>query len=241
MKRFYLVIFWCAVFLLLFIYYGFSSGNFVYTFYFLVFFLPVIIATSYVFNDLLVSKYLVQKRYGRFALYTFYLFVISLDLEFLLVFLAFLVMSIYDFENMHLIIDQFKSMPLLMYMVVLLYSFVSVISGMQQQAGQVQAADYIMVRSDRKNRKVLLNKIRYIESMSDYIRIYLYEGEIIHTRETISAMEQQLGNSFLRIHRSFLVSKDAISAFNREVVTVKDQELPISRTYRKKVIEALHS
>ena len=104
---------------------------------------------------------------------------------------------------------------------------------------ETETADFMFVRSDRRMLKVDFEAILYVESYSDYIKIHL-ANETIVTRETISAIEAKLpSNTFLRIHRSFIVSLHFITSFTNEHVTIKDKSLPISRSYKKDVLALL--
>jgi DNA-binding LytR/AlgR family response regulator len=99
--------------------------------------------------------------------------------------------------------------------------------------------DFIFVRSERKMVKINFDEILYVESLSDYIKIFT-KGKTVITRETISNMEAKLPNSrFLRIHRSFLVGIDKIDTYTNEFVEVNKEELPISRTYKESVLQKL--
>ena len=100
-------------------------------------------------------------------------------------------------------------------------------------------SDYLFVRSDRKMVKINFDEILYIESLSDYIKIFTNKKTVI-TRETISNMEAKLPNSkFLRIHRSFLIAIEKIETYTNEFVEVNKEELPISRTYKESVLQKL--
>lgn len=91
---------------------------------------------------------------------------------------------------------------------------------------------FIYVRSDRKNFKVNLDDILFIESLKDYIKVVTKEKTFI-TRQSISSLEQSLpNNSFLRIHRSFIVSMSKIKSFTSNLIQIAGHELPISRSYR---------
>ena len=59
------------------------------------------------------------------------------------------------------------------------------------------------------------------------------------SKEKISHMEEYLPEGFIRIHRSFIVNRSKISTFSREHVVVGGMELPVSRSYKKEVLEAL--
>lgn len=101
--------------------------------------------------------------------------------------------------------------------------------------------DFIFVRSDRKMIKINFNEILFIESLSDYIKIYIL-GKVIITRETITNMEAKLPKSiFLRIHRSFIISIPKIESYTNEFVEITKRALPISRTYKNSVLQKLNS
>ncbi|MDH7912456.1 LytTR family DNA-binding domain-containing protein [Winogradskyella sp. SYSU M77433] len=99
---------------------------------------------------------------------------------------------------------------------------------------------FIFVRADRKMIKIDFDSILYIESYSDYIKIHLDNQDTIVTRETISAIEAKLpNNSFLRIHRSFIICLEKIQSFTNEHITINRKALPISRSYKKDVLKTL--
>ena len=91
---------------------------------------------------------------------------------------------------------------------------------------------FIYVKSDKKNVRVLLKEILFIESVKDYIKIHLLTGISIITQMQISAIEQRLPESFLRIHRSFIVSKDKITAYTQHDLEIGKHQIPIGRSYK---------
>ena len=99
--------------------------------------------------------------------------------------------------------------------------------------------DFMFVRSDRKMVKIDFNAILYIESLSDYLKIFTKE-KIIVIRETISSLEEKLpSKKFIRIHRSFIVSFKNISSYTNEFIEVNQKALPISRSYKESVLQKL--
>lgn len=102
-----------------------------------------------------------------------------------------------------------------------------------------EKSDSFFVRSDRKMIKIDISEIRYIESLSDYIKIHLAD-KIVVTRETLSNIETKLPHGdFLRIHRSYIVSIAGIESFTHEYVMVSKHELPISRSHKEEVLQRL--
>ena len=104
-----------------------------------------------------------------------------------------------------------------------------------------EANDFIFVRSDRKMIKINFFEINYIESFSDYLKIYLSD-KIIITRETITNIEAKLPKrDFIRIHRSFIVSISKIESFTNEFIEMNKKAIPISRSYKKDVMNRLEN
>ncbi|KGL61900.1 LytR/AlgR family response regulator transcription factor [Polaribacter sp. Hel1_85] len=99
--------------------------------------------------------------------------------------------------------------------------------------------NYIFVRSDRKMVKVVFDEILYVESLSDYIKIYTKENVLV-TRETISNLEMKLPSlQFLRIHRSYIINIDKTDSYTNEFIEINKNAIPISRTYKENVLKKL--
>ncbi len=103
----------------------------------------------------------------------------------------------------------------------------------------VEKSDFFFVRADRKMVKIDFADIRFVESLSDYIKIHLVNGSVV-TRETISNIEAKLPHKqFLRVHRSFIVAIARIDSFTNEYIEMASQEIPISRSYKSEVLVRL--
>ena len=99
--------------------------------------------------------------------------------------------------------------------------------------------DFMFVRSERKMVKVDFNSILYVESLSDYVKIFTTEKTIV-IRETITSLEQKLPSKyFLRIHRSFIISFKNITSYTNEHIEIHKKALPISRGYKESVLQKL--
>jgi DNA-binding LytR/AlgR family response regulator len=99
--------------------------------------------------------------------------------------------------------------------------------------------DFIWVRADRKNVKIFIESIKYIEGLKDYVKIY-QGNDVVISKVPLKKMEELLpSEKFLRIHRSFLVSIDKISAFNNEDVEIGKVIIPIGRIYKDSVLTVL--
>ena len=90
---------------------------------------------------------------------------------------------------------------------------------------------FIYVKSEKKNVKILLKDILFIESLKDYIKIHTID-KMIMTQVPISTIEQRLPDNFLRIHRSFIVAKDKITAYTQHDLEIGKFQIPIGRNYK---------
>ncbi len=95
------------------------------------------------------------------------------------------------------------------------------------------ASGFIYFRSDRKMVKLFYDEILYIESIKDYIKIVREGNAPLLVKQSISSTEELLPpNLFLRIHRSFIVALQKISAFTNNDVEIQRIEIPIGRLYK---------
>ncbi len=98
---------------------------------------------------------------------------------------------------------------------------------------------FIYVKENKRVIKVYLNEILYIEGLSEYVQIHTDRKKII-TKTSMTNLEEKLpADGFLRIHKSFIVSLSRIEAFTSTTIEVPGKELPIGRSYKNSVLNAL--
>lgn len=101
-----------------------------------------------------------------------------------------------------------------------------------------EESGYIYVNSNRKFIKIAFDQVLYIESLKDYLRIHTLETKIT-TKEKISRFIEKLPDHFIRIHRSFIVNTQQITAFTNHDVEINGHEIPIGISYKKMVFDFL--
>ena len=108
--------------------------------------------------------------------------------------------------------------------------------------------DRVVVKDRHKIHIITVDKIRYIESLDDYVMIYTQEGRHMK-QKTMKYFETYLDpKNFIRIHRSFIVQVDNIAEIQQYekdsyVVILKDKDktkLKVSKTGYKKIKDVLH-
>ena len=100
----------------------------------------------------------------------------------------------------------------------------------------VEEEGFVYVRANRKMVKVKYSEILYIESMKDYVRIMLKQEKPLLVKQSISSMEDMLpSNLFIRIHRSYIVAIQNVTAFTNQDVEIGGTEIPIGRFYSQQI------
>ncbi|PLB85202.1 DNA-binding response regulator [Dysgonamonadaceae bacterium] len=103
--------------------------------------------------------------------------------------------------------------------------------------------DYIFIKSKGKLLKIYYMDILYIESIGDYVKIYLNKTKSILIKDSLKHLEETLPNNFfIRIHRSYIVPISKIRAIEYKKVIIGDNlSLPISNSYYNALYDTLVS
>lgn len=103
----------------------------------------------------------------------------------------------------------------------------------------IEDENFIFVKSNLKNRKVFLNKLKYIEALGDYVK-FVTEKDTFVVLATMKSFETQLPpEQFLRIHKSYIVNLEKVERYNSKNIEIDKQQIPLSRHKKSNLIEAL--
>ena len=94
--------------------------------------------------------------------------------------------------------------------------------------------DSLFLKTDYRIVKVSIPDIRYVEAMSEYLKVWI-EGETkpIITLLSMKKMQEHLPNYFMRIHRSYIINLNKIQEVNKNrVIMDSDTYLPIGDLYK---------
>jgi DNA-binding LytR/AlgR family response regulator len=100
----------------------------------------------------------------------------------------------------------------------------------------------IYIKSEGMSYPVLLSEIEYCEAMKNYTKVILSNGKILKPLVAFSKMEQDLlkeSDDFLRVHRSFLISKKHITAVKNASVIVGNNEVPVGKQFRDAYLQSI--
>ncbi len=95
--------------------------------------------------------------------------------------------------------------------------------------------EYLSVKADYKVTLVRISDIVYIESEGEYVRMHLADGSTITTLFRLKNMEATLpSDSFMRVHRSYIVNLRAIRSYIKGRIYLNDTDyVPIGENYKE--------
>lgn len=97
-----------------------------------------------------------------------------------------------------------------------------------------ESGNVLIIRADKKTWPVKTGDILLIESAGDYVTIHTKVRKIT-AYGTMREMESQLPSNFLRVHKSWIVSRTAIEYMEGNTLMVHGIQIPIGKTYRDPV------
>jgi DNA-binding LytR/AlgR family response regulator len=104
-------------------------------------------------------------------------------------------------------------------------------------AAPAEPADYFFINVDYSLLKIVFSDIAWIEGLKDYVKIHFNNNDKpVVARLGMKTLEEQLPAAlFLRIHKSYIVSKSAITSIRKNSVFIKAMELPVGDNYKEAV------
>lgn len=107
------------------------------------------------------------------------------------------------------------------------------------QNKQVQSdrnVQFITVKSEYKIMNLAVDRIVYIESKDDYVKLFLNDGKFLMSKITTRGMLSKLPERlFIQIHRSYIVNKNYIQSVSATQLTIEQKEFPIGKKFKENV------
>ena len=107
---------------------------------------------------------------------------------------------------------------------------------------RMKKGQQLLIREEGEEILLDIGRILYLEAQNQYIRISTDDGDHL-VRYNISDYEKELAQyGFFRIHRSYIVSLRRVKKLGKaEVITDRDDRLPVSRGNMQALKEALYA
>ena len=99
--------------------------------------------------------------------------------------------------------------------------------------------DYHFFNVDKRQVKVYLDDILFIESLKDYVKIHTANHHLV-TKLQIGELESLLSSKpMLRVHKSYIINVNKITAYSANSIEIGQHQIPIGRTYKELIMQHL--
>jgi DNA-binding LytR/AlgR family response regulator len=98
--------------------------------------------------------------------------------------------------------------------------------------GSVDKKD-MYVKSEGRFVRVLFEDLTTVQTLGDYVTLFMKNGEKLVVHSTLSAMALKLPDSvFMKVHRSYIVNLSFIKDIEDHSLLINKSVIPVSRAYR---------
>ena len=107
----------------------------------------------------------------------------------------------------------------------------------------VKEGEYIFIKSNLKKRKVFIDDIKWIEALGDYVKVFTIDNNYVvlstMNSELMKKIKELPEKQFLRVHKSYIVNLKKIERFDSKHIEIAGMNIPLSRTKKTILAEAL--
>lgn len=105
------------------------------------------------------------------------------------------------------------------------------------RASSLPAPDFFFIKCDHVFEKVHFNDVLYIEAMQNYCILHTPARKLI-AYITLTGLEDKLPLAkFMKVHKSFIVSLDKITALDGNDLFIGKAQIPVSRNLKDEVMQ----
>ena len=119
--------------------------------------------------------------------------------------------------------------------------FLKAVNKVEERLKKELDSGHIAIKADKKIYKIKFDDIKYLEAMGDYVKVFTINETLI-THQTMKNLEELLPSGlFIRIHKSFIISFNAINFIEGNQVKINDQMLPIGASFKDELLKRFRS
>lgn len=96
--------------------------------------------------------------------------------------------------------------------------------------------DYFFVKSEYKLLKVYFKDVLYFEGLRDYVAVHTKLCKLL-TLQSMKSFEQNLPDSFVRVHKSYIINTDEITSVASNKLLMGKTVIPIGSVYAQNIKE----
>lgn len=224
------VIFWVFYYLLFSLIWA-MDGNYYRSFGLEFVLMPLRIAASYITIYYLIPRYL---RYGEVIRFGVYYFLTIMLAGFLQRLFMYYFYELFFYENVKNVVELgsiVRSITLINTTVL----FLSAIKIYQYWRDEIEKNDglneeLVLIRSEKRTHRIVPSDILYIEALGNYVIYYLKDAGKLISYISLKEANQLLPANFERIHKSFVINKNAVSSYTTDNVEIGERIIPIGKS-----------
>ena len=99
--------------------------------------------------------------------------------------------------------------------------------------------EFLSYSKNGMQQKVLISKITHVEADGAYINLFTLNNEQHFLRKTLTEFKGLYPLHFIRIHKSTLINKKHIQAYNSSTVHVNNKKLTLGRSFKLSFLEEI--
>lgn len=100
--------------------------------------------------------------------------------------------------------------------------------------------EFVFIRDSNVVRRLKVSDILYMEARGDYVRINVSD-QTYSIHSSLKSVEEKLSkNTFLRVHRSFIINVSKIDTIEGGTLIVNHNIVPVSDAYRAALYKRMH-
>ena len=96
----------------------------------------------------------------------------------------------------------------------------------------------LFLKKDTHFERVRFDEIYYLAAESNYTLIYTKSGRYVYSTVLKNFEEKLPSNTFIRVHRSYIVNVNAITGFEGNFLHLGEKHVPVSKTNRDELFKA---
>lgn len=99
--------------------------------------------------------------------------------------------------------------------------------------------DFIMIKEGKGFEKIKARDINFIKSDGDLVKIST-PGKVFLEFRSLRSFENDLPDSFLRVHKSYIVNLNQVTSIDGNQVSVAGEKVPIGRKFKSELLDKLN-
>jgi DNA-binding LytR/AlgR family response regulator len=100
--------------------------------------------------------------------------------------------------------------------------------------------DSLFVKDKGFYSKIHFDDILYLKSSHVYIEIVLKSNKKMVVRTSLNDILEKLNDSFVRVHRGFIINTKYLSQITQTSVKVLNEEIPIGKKYKEDIVKRIN-